>query len=200
MWGAATQHLISRGVLKNELIVSRRQHAEAALQLAPSLQHRTAELAFGCADNAVCDRQIVLDGVAVAVPMIGHGQHETNRAIDRGLVSFVDAQAAGLAAFVAGDVEVETTFVCSLNIFDDCSLWAAKPHATRRRLLQGVPRLHRWTAVCGARARTASCQHSTCARTYGPCASRVLTHRRPRYVARMSKTLLKRFLRRMHRL
>ncbi len=47
---------------------------------------RGAQESDGLGDVYEGQMEIVLGGVTVAVPMVEHGQHGTNRAVDRGLV------------------------------------------------------------------------------------------------------------------
>lgn len=71
---------------------------------------------------------VLVDGAPALHRHQGHGSERERKLRDRALVSHVQAQSAGLAAFVdgaAGGRAVKHIF--ATNIFDDASMWIAKP-------------------------------------------------------------------------
>ena len=91
---------------------------------------RVSRLAFG-QDSHETDRRArlsLVDGVAAVVPRTGHDKNaEGAAAANRGIVSHMHAQAAGLACFLESSELHKVQHTFSYNISDDASMWVRSP-------------------------------------------------------------------------
>ena len=93
------------------------------------LGNRCAQTVFGNSDQVAnhTDATVLSDLGPIFMPKAKASQDQYSVELDRGVVSHVHAQAAGLADFVAlgGEASIDGTIGCI--VFDDASMWVQKP-------------------------------------------------------------------------
>ena len=137
--GAYNQRRIGRikaGMAKRQLMDAKNSVIQLSGMLKPALSEKVSSVfAAKMLDEAV-ERKISVGGKCATINLRGGKSYTrcatTKSLVDRALVSHVEMQAEGLAAFVSPEQPQRCEHVFSMNQLDDASMWISDPKATKK--------------------------------------------------------------------